>query len=152
VWSKHTPYTQIFIPNANLSYTIQDGSFALMNPAEFITDTYAQADITYWANGAIFNYIPLLKWLKLREVFNYKLYWGKLSRDNDPRYNDNMLAFPDEAVATENISHTPYMEASVGIDNILRCIRLDYVWRLTHLHPDYAIDRRGLRIAFHVTF
>jgi hypothetical protein len=152
VWSKYTPYTQVFIPNANLSYTIQDESFALMNPAEFITDSYAQADITYWANGAFLNYVPLLKKLKLREVFNYKMYWGKLSAKNDPRCNRDMLAFPDEAVAEENISHTPYMEASVGIDNILRCIRLDYVWRLTHLNPSYPIDRRGLRIAFHVTF
>lgn len=152
VWSKHTPYTQIFIPNANLSYTIQDGSFSLMNPAEFITDTYAQGEISYWANGAIFNYIPLLKKLKLREVFNYKMYWGKLSHKNDPRFNNNMLAFPDEAVAEVDISHTPYMEASVGIDNILKCLRVDYVWRLTHRYPGYDIDRSGIRIALHITF
>ena len=44
------------------------------------------------------------------------------------------------------------MEASVGLDNIFRCIRLDYVWRLNYLHPGYPIDRHGLRFAFHVTF
>lgn len=152
VWSKHTPYTQIFMPSANLSYVIQDNTYALMNPMEFVTDTYASAFVTYYANGAILNYIPLIKKLKWREVFSYNMYWGKLSKQNNPRYNDNMLAFPDEAVAEVNISRTPYMEASVGIENIFKCLRIDYVWRLTHLNPGYEIDRRGLRIAFHLTF
>jgi hypothetical protein len=152
VWSKETPYTQIFIPNANLTYTIRDGSYSLMNPMEFVTDTYAAADVTYWANGAILNYIPLIKKLKMREVFSYHMYWGKLSPKNDPRYHDNMLAMPDETIGTVDISRTPYMEAGVGLDNILKCLRIDYVWRLTHRNPGYKIDRSGVRIAFHLTF
>lgn len=152
IWSKYTPYTQIFIPNANLTYTIRDGSFSLMNPMEFVTDTYAQGDLIYWANGAILNYIPLIKKLKLREVFSYHIYWGTLSNKNNPRYNDNMLAMPDEAVGLVDISRTPYMEAGVGIDNILKCLRVDYVWRLTHRYPGYNVDRSGVRIALHFTF
>ncbi len=46
----------------------------------------------------------------------------------------------------------PYMELSVGLDNILRFIRLDYVWRLNYLDVPYEIDRRGLRVALHFTF
>ena len=46
----------------------------------------------------------------------------------------------------------PYMEISVGIDNILRFIRLDYVWRLNYLDVPYHIDRRGLRVAMQFTF
>jgi hypothetical protein len=123
-----------------------------MNPMEFVTDTYAAADVTYWANGAILNYIPLIKKLKMREVFSYHMYWGKLSPKNDPRYHDNMLAMPDETIGTVDISRTPYMEAGVGLDNILKCLRIDYVWRLTHRNPGYKIDRSGVRIAFHLTF
>jgi hypothetical protein len=108
--------------------------------------------VTYWANGAILNYIPLIKKLKLREVFTYHVYWGKLSDKNNPRYHDNMLALPDEAIGSVDISRTPYMEASVGLDNILRCFRLDYVWRITHRYPGYTIDRSGIRFAFHLTF
>ena len=67
LWSK-SPYPDLLIPNANLSYTIQPESFALMNPMEFMTDSYASWDLTYWANGAIFNYIPYLKKLKLRST------------------------------------------------------------------------------------
>ena len=46
----------------------------------------------------------------------------------------------------------PYMEISAGIDNILKCIRLDYVWRLNYLDVPYEIDRHGPRVPFHATF
>jgi hypothetical protein len=29
----------------------------------------------------------------------------------------------------------PYAETSVGIENILKVIRVDLVWRMTHLDP-----------------
>ncbi len=159
VWSKHTPYTHLFAPNANMSYIILPESFALINPLEFVTDNYCSLDFTYWANGAILNYVPLIKKLKLREVFGIKTFWGKLSDANNPRLNSTMLAFPENpwgdnvnGVATTDISRTPYVEISAGIDNILKCLRIDYVWRITHRYPTYDISRSGLRIAVHVTF
>lgn len=157
VWSRKTPFTQLFIPNANLSYTIQQESFALMNPMEFVADTYASWFLTYWANGAILNYVPLLKKLKLREVFTFSGFWGHLSMRNDPKFNtgggpDAMLAFPVDCVNRVSTRHTPYLEASVGIENILKCIRIDYVWRLTHRYPGYKVDRSGIRVALHFTF
>lgn len=60
IWSR-SPYMALATPNANLSYTIQDESFALLNPMEFIGDSYVSWDLTYWANGALFNYIPCLR-------------------------------------------------------------------------------------------
>lgn len=159
IWSKNTPFTQLFTPNVNLSYTIQPESFALMNPMEFVTDSYGSLFLTYWANGAILNYIPLIKKLKLREVFSFSSYMGNLSMRNNPRQNlitmgpnADILAFPSHDVGLTSARHTPYMEVSVGLDNILRCLRVDYVWRLTHRNVPYPIDRSGVRIAFHVTF
>ena len=151
VWSRRTPFTQLLIPNANLSYTIQPESFAMMNAMEFVTDTYASWDLTYWANGAILNYIPYLKKLKLREVFSYRGFWGKLSDRNNPIYQPGLISMPADANVAD-VSHTPYMECSVGIDNLFKCLRLDYVWRLTHRDPGYRVDRSGLRVAVHVTF
>ena len=159
VWSRHTPYTQLFTPNANMSYVIQPESFALINPMEFVADSYCSLDFTYWANGAILNYIPLVKKLKLREVFSARSFWGKLSDRNNPRLNPDMLAFPanpwgngSDGIATVDVGRTPYIELSAGLDNIFRCLRLDYVWRITHRHPAYTISRSGLRLALHVTF
>lgn len=149
LWSK-SPYPDLLIPNANLSYTIQPESFALMNPMEFVTDTYASWDLTYWANGAIFNYIPLFKRLKLREVFSFRGVWGHLSKRNNPLYNNELFRFPEVSHTTE-LSAKPYMEVGVGIDNIFRILRLDYVWRLSYRDgPD--VDKSGLRLALHFTF
>lgn len=148
IWGK-TAFTGLSIPNANLSYTIQPESFALMNPMEFITDTSGSLFFTYNANGAIFNYIPFLKKLRLREVVSTAMFMGSLSHKNVPTHNPELLRFP---TATSDASHTPYIELSAGLDNIFSCIRLDYVWRLTHRNPSYPIDRQGIRLAFHMTF
>lgn len=149
LWSK-VSYPDLLIPNANLSYTIQPESFALLNPMEFVTDSYASWDLTYWAHGAIFNYIPLFKKLKLREVFAFRGIYGHLSKRNNPEYHPELFRFP-EVNHTQPMGHTPYMEVSVGIDNIFKILRLDYVWRLTY-RDNYSADRSGLRLALHFAF
>ncbi|MDE7407518.1 MAG: carboxypeptidase-like regulatory domain-containing protein, partial [Muribaculaceae bacterium] len=150
VWSR-SPYPNLLIPNANLSYTIQPESFALMNAMEFINDSYASWDLTYWLNGALFNYIPVLKKLKLREAISFRGLWGHLSHRNDPSYNPGLFAFPIDAHTTSMTSR-PYMEIGAGIDNVMKILRVDYVWRLSYRHMPYACDRSGLRIALHFTF
>mgnify|MGYP006874785532 CR=1 FL=1 len=121
-----------------------------MNPLEFINDSYAFWDLTYWANGAILNYIPFLKKLKLREAFSFKGVYGHLSDRNNPQYNPNLFQFPIGSQPTKMTSE-PYMEAGVGVDNLFKILRVDYVWRLSYLdNPN--IDKTGLRIAIHVTF
>lgn len=150
VWSR-SPFLSLLIPNANLSYTIQPESFNLLNPMEFIMDSYAMWDVTYWANGALLNYVPLLKKLKLREVASFRGFWGSLSKRNNPAFNPDLLQMP----VGSNVAHmhaTPYMEVSAGIDNIFKCLRIDYVWRLTYKDVPYKIDRHGLRLALHMSF
>lgn len=152
VWSHNTPYPYLFTPNANMSYTIQPESFALVEPMEFISSSYCWLDATYWANGAILNYLPLIRKLKLREVFAARSYWGTLSDANNPgRGNLNVLAFPGMGVG-ESLSRTPYIEVSAGLDNIFRVLRFDWVWRLTHHHPAHPVTLSGPRIALHITF
>ncbi len=150
VWGS-TSFLNLSMPNANLSYIIQPRSFACLNPMEFITSTYASWDMTYWANGAIFNYVPYLKKLKLREVFAFRGYWGRLSGACDPALHPELLQFPAGTGLTK-LDRGPYMEASVGIENIFKVLRVDYVWRLNYRDVGYKIDRSGLRIAVHVTF
>lgn len=149
VWDQ-APYPNLLIPNANLSYTIQPESYALMNPMEFINDSYASWDLTYYANGAILNYIPLIKKLKLREIFTFRGLYGHLSDKNNPLYNNNLFRFP--AIAhTYNMSSKPYIEMGIGIENILKILRIDYVWRLTYKNT-HNIDKHGIRIALHFKF
>ena len=149
IWS-NVSYPDLMLPNANLSYTIQPESFVLMNPMEFMNDRYLSWDVTYWANGAIFNHLPLIKYLKLREAFSFRGLYGKLTDSNNPQNNPDLFKFPDLNNCSP-MDKTPYMEVGVGIDNILTCLRLDYVWRLTYMNRP-GIDRRGLRVQLHFTF
>ncbi len=149
IWTR-AQYPNLLIPNANLSYTIQPESFALMTPMEFINDSYVSVDFTYWANGAILNYIPLINRLKLREAFAVRGVWGELTARNNPANSPELFRFPALAKATP-MGHTPYLEAAVGIDNLFKILRVDYVWRLTYRDVPGA-DKRGVRVALHFTF
>ena len=103
--------------------------------------------MSYQARGALFNLIPGVKKLGLREVVGFSGIYGRRSgRNNAPE----LLALPSDA--TTSVMSKPYMEISAGIDNILRFIRLDYVWRLNYLDVPYKIDRHGLRVAMQFTF
>ena len=149
IWSE-VNYPNLLIPNANLSYTIQPESYTLMNALEFANDQYLSWDLTYWANGAIFNRIPMLKYLKLREVFSFRGLYGKLSDQNNPEYNNSLFRFPTNTNC-KPMEKKPYMELGVGLDNIFTILRLDYVWRLTYKESP-GIDKSGLRIQLHFTF
>lgn len=149
VWSQ-VQFPSLLWPNANLSYTIQPESYSLMGPMEFANDRYAAFDLTYWMQGLIFNHIPLVNKLKLREVFTFKALMGGLSHKNNPEYNDNLFRFPIDS-RTRAMGKTPYMEIGVGIDNILTILRVDYMWRLTYRDTP-GVDRHGLRVSLHFSF
>lgn len=144
------PFHMLLIPDVNMSFFIQNETYTLMNPMEFINDQYASWDLTYYMNGFVLNRIPLIKKLKLREVFSFKGLYGTLSEKNDPVHNqeDGLFLFPEQ---TYRLGDKPYMEVSAGVENVLKILRVDYIWRLSYRnHPD--IDHSGVRLKFHVTF
>ena len=149
VWSK-VAYPDLLLPNVNLSYTIQPESYTLMKPMEFINDQSLSWDLTYWGNGILMNRLPLIKRLRLREVLTFRGLWGSLSDKNNPYASNDVFLFPAD-VLCQPLGDKPYMEAGVGLDNILTILRVDYVWRLTY--RDHAgTDRRGIRIQLHFNF
>ncbi|MBD5348468.1 MAG: carboxypeptidase-like regulatory domain-containing protein [Bacteroides sp.] len=135
--------------NANVAYTVQTETFSLLNPMEFALDQYVSLDLNYNLNGLLFNRLPLIKKLGLREVISFKGFYGGLTRKNNPEYNDNLFRFPD--ASTQIMGKTPYMELGVGIDNILTFLRLDYIWRLSYRNKPGVPDS-GLRFSFHFAF
>lgn len=147
VWGE-APFPLLLSANANSSLTIQRGSFYMLRALEFINDSQLTWDINYRPNGWIFNRIPFLKALKWREFFGFRGFWGNLSKRNDPEFNRNLLVFPED---TYKMSGKPYMEYSIGIQNIFQFFRIDYVRRLNYLdHP--GIDKSGFRISFDMEF
>lgn len=152
VWND-VPYPLLIIPNANLSYTIQRESFALMNPMEFVTDTYASWETTYYMNGLLFNRIPLVKKLGWREVIDFKGFYGNLRPGNKPDLTDSrgLYLFPLNPEYKNPLTHVPYMEISFGIENIFKVLEIDYVRRLTYSELP-RISKHGVRARLHIQF
>ena len=149
VWSQ-VAYPDLLMPNVNLSYTIQPESYALLKPMEFISDQALSWDVTYWGNGILMNRLPLIKRLRLREVISLRGIWGSLSDKNNPANNPEIFQFPADALC-QSMGNKPYMEAGVGLDNILTILRVDYVWRITY-REHAGSDRHGIRIQLHFNF
>ncbi|MGL5894387.1 MAG: DUF5686 family protein, partial [Bacteroidales bacterium] len=148
------PFPYLVTPQANPSYLYVNETFDLMGVSEFITDQYLSWQLDYHMGGLIFNTLPFNRYLKLREVVGFKGFAGSLSDKNDPRENSKQMLFPKQPNGDPmaySMRGMPYMEASIGIDNILRFIRIDYVWRLSYReHP--GVDRHGLRIGMNLQF
>lgn len=143
IWGQ-VPYALLFIPNANLSYTLRSESFELLDPMEFIFDRYVQWDWEHHFNGLFLNKIPLIKKLNLREIVVFKGLWGSLRDQNNPRLNNpEIFMLPENVLA--NRMTKPYMEIGVGLDNILKMFRIDYYHRLTYTNVP-NVDKWGIRI------
>lgn len=152
VWND-VPYPLLITPNVNLSYTLQKESFALMNPMEFMADTYASWEAIYYMNGLIFNRIPLVKRLGWREVIDFKGFYGSLRPSNNPALttNQELFLFPRDPEYKHPLGHMPYMELSFGIENIFKVLEVDYIRRLTYTDLP-GISKHGVRIRVHAQF
>lgn len=151
-WDK-VPFPLLIMPAANLSYITQRETFNLINNMEFLNDQFASLDLTYDLNGKILNRIPLLKKLKLREVFKFKALYGSLSDKNNPDKSGELFLFPTRNGETTSFAmgKDPYMEYSVGIYNIFKILHVEYTRRLNYLnHP--GINKDGIRIAMMLNF
>jgi hypothetical protein len=125
-----------------------------MNFLEFVSDRYASLNIDQHFNGFFFNKIPLLKKLKWRETASLKAIYGGLGSQNDPSLHPSLYQFPVTSTGqpiTYALGKTPYMEGSVGIENIFKFVRIDLVRRFTYLdHPD--VSKWGIRTLVQFNF
>lgn len=168
------PYTKLFVPVSNQSILMDPKAFSLMQPMEFLMDRYASIHMTYYLKGWIFNRIPGLKHLKLREIVSFHMLAGYLGDRNNPDVTDGLYAFPVSYIKDgQNVysrtnfamhnsngdvkySYMPYMEITAGIENIFKLFRIEYVRRLTHLNaPGTGAklgpwQRNGIRITVRV--
>jgi len=163
VFGDRLPYLLLNLPRANQTYAYQIFSFNMMNFLEFASDEFVSVNYQHFFNGFIFNKIPLFKRLKLREVVTFKGIYGRLTDNNNPTLagNEDLPQFEknEEGIPTTYPldSSGPYMEASAGVYNIFKFLRVDVVQRLTHLdQPNipklWGVKGLGLRVRFKVEF
>lgn len=144
------PFPLLVMPRANLSYVYDDDMFYLVDNMEFLNDRYAQLMFNWNLHGKIFNRIPLVQKLKIREHIGFNLLWGKLTDKNNPylernAHRQDLYFFPGEFDTDQRYKsmsrvmnpEVPYMEFALGIHNIFKILHVDYVRRINYLeNPD----------------
>ena len=157
----NVPYLLNFIPAGNQTYGYFLNSYNMMNFLEFSMDQYASINMEHYLYGLIFNRVPLLRRLKLREILTFKGLYGSLSDENNPLMDPTLIQFTEGengGPATFALNgDQPYIEASFGVSNILKVLRVDLVKRFTQLNnPNlptlFGQKGMGIRAKIYVEF
>jgi hypothetical protein len=141
IWGT-VPYPLLEIAPGNQTLIRDQYAFNLMNFYEFINDQYFSLFYEHHFDGFFFNRIPLLRKLKWREVVHAKGIIGNISEKNA-----NFSVFPPYSYSLSR----PYYEAGVGIENIFKILRIDFIWRLNH-HDHPGTQKFGIFGSLHFSF
>ena len=121
----NVPNSLLWQANANQGYAYDPYRFTLLHGGQLLADRYVALHAEWNGQGILFNLIPGIRWLHLRELVEAKLAYGY-----------NQQAPPNNQLF--------YAELGVGIGNILRVGELYSVWSLS---PDI---RWALRFRIHL--
>ena len=97
--------------------------------------------------GLLFNRIPLVKRLGLRELVGIHGYWG----DTSPRHitpRPGQILLPTYAEPMRNDLH---LELSAGLSNIFKVLSVQYFYRITGKGLP-ARQRHSIRLGISVSF
>lgn len=113
------PYPLLEIMDGNQSYLYDSYRFTLMNCHQYATDKFISLHADWNGMGVLFNLIPGVRFLHLRELVEVKVAYGGLGKGHS--FTDGLQPLT-----------IPYVEAGVGIGNIFRLIDVYAIWRLTN--------------------
>lgn len=122
-----TAYPFLKVHEGNQSLWLLTSTFNKLNFMEFISDKYITGFIENHWEGLFFDRIPLVKKLNLRLVSTGRILYGDISQKHE-----QAMLIPD---FVKRFNGIPYVETSIGIENIFKVVRVDLVWRMTHPIP-----------------
>ncbi len=122
------PYSVLEIHRGNETPFYSSGVFNTMQFFEFVSDQFVALSLNHNFQGILLNRLPLIKKLRWRELITFQAVYGNLSNANK---------IYQETAEFTTLSQRPFMEAGFGIDNILKFIRVDFLWRLNYLDQNY---------------
>ena len=112
------PATLLWQANANQGYAYDPYRFTLLHGYQLMADKYLALHAEWNGQGILFNLIPGIRWLHLRELVEAKLAYGYLSNS--------------ASGLTGTAGPSPfYSEIGIGIGNILRVCDLYSIWSLS---------------------
>ena len=134
------PFPLQNIHAGNETFYMQIRTFNLLNYYEFVSDTWVGFNYQHQLQGLLLDRIPLIRKLKWRTVYGVKAVMGHYKHKNSkdiilPSYTSTLNSFK------------PYAEATIGIENIFKFLRIDGIWRLTYLDKPGA-SRFGIQFRF----
>ena len=142
------PYPFLHHFEGNQGYAYDPFRFTLMNNFQYAADKYLALHAEWNGQGILFNLIPGIRYLRLRELVTVKLAYGHLSSGNTSALTTQW------ANSFNGLTAVPhgglYSEVGVGIGNILRVLDLYSVWRLTN-RKDTATPLWALRFRLHLS-
>jgi len=127
VW-ENLPYPLLFLPPGSNSSVYDKYAFNLMNYYEFACNQYISLKAEQHFGGIFLDRFPALRKLKWREVATLSAITGHLTDANKALLADQRSI---------NSLRKPYVEAGLGIENIFKFLRIDYIWRLSYLNPSW---------------
>lgn len=148
------PYLLLQPHAGNETYFNMRSAFNAMNRFEFVSDQYVELMLEHHMDGFFLNHIPLLRKLKWREVAVFKAAYGSLTDANRQNNAANNYVYdPSKSRLPEGSGvfygtfdpYKPYMECSIGIENIFKVLRIDAVWRLNYVERNYDVNPFTLR-------
>jgi hypothetical protein len=119
------PFLLTEVHDGNQTFAFSNTAFNVMNDYEFYSDQYLQWNFSHHFDGFFLNRIPGIRKLKLREVIHTRGVWGNVSAKNAD-FNRLKPGF------IKPLGKVPYIEVGFGLENILKFIRWDVMWRVTH--------------------
>ena len=129
VWNR-VPFPLLFIPSGNQSYIYEPDNYNLLHFYEFVTDNFVSGDVNFLFNWSPFD---LLSESKIKTSIGTRMIYGPLSDNNNPELHPELFAFNQ---GIKPLGQEPYVEMNIGLVNILKLFRLEWVQRLTYLEDD----------------
>ena len=140
-----SPYPLSYVTPGGFGYLLNNADYNMLSPFEFVTDQFVSLYLEHHFEGYFFNKIPYLNRLQIREIIYARALWGTYSTRNRNLLN------PGPEFNFNTPSKYPYVEAGFGFENIVKVLRVDFIWRVTYRHNPYAknfLPKISINIAF----
>lgn len=125
------PYPLLDVARGNESIIYSDYNYSLMNFYEFVSDQFIHVAYTQRFEGMVFNKIPLINKMKLRNYAVIKAGYGSMTGENKsliPTTDDR----GDAVSPIHTFNNEPYVELGYGVENIFKIGTFGFSHRLNY--------------------